>query len=40
MGNIVTSLLTDASLRSASAVELTLINQAKIAAPWGDDPEL
>ncbi len=34
MGSVITGLLTDASLRSPSAVEKKLIDDGTFAAPW------
>ena len=39
MGDIITSILTDTSARSASSVETALISSADIAAPWGNVAE-
>lgn len=35
MSSIITALLTDANIRSASGVEKTLMEKAEIAIPWG-----
>lgn len=40
MSSAITALLTDASLRSASAVEKTLMDKAEIAAPWSGNANL
>lgn len=34
MGNVITGILTDASLRSSTSVGTALMAKAKIAAPW------
>lgn len=36
MGGVITSILTDASMRDASSVETALISTAEVAAPWFD----
>jgi hypothetical protein len=37
MGNVLTSILTDASVRSDASVEGALMQQAESAAPWYND---
>jgi len=34
MKNVITSILTDTSVRSDTAIEQNLVHQAEIAAPW------
>jgi hypothetical protein len=36
MGSVIASVLTDASMRSASTVESALISKARVAGPWGN----